>query len=149
MRRRGRGRGVGRGDRGSVTLWSLGICVAVLALGGVTLDFWRAISGWRSLAASADAAAAAGASGIDEAAFRSSGGTVVQLDPARAEQLAYDSLAAQLDADDIDGYEVTATTESVTVVVEGSVELTLPQVVTGAGDVAMSVTATADPRPSG
>lgn len=136
-------------DRGSITLWSLAICVGLLALGGVTLDFWRAISGWRSLAASADAAAAAGASGIDEGAFRSSGGSVVQLDPTLAEQLAYDSLAAQLDSGDIDTYEVTATTESVTVVVEGSVGLTLPQVVMDDDDITMSVTATADPRPSG
>ena len=138
-----------RDDRGSITLWSLAICVGLLALGGVTLDFWRAISGWRSLAASADAAAAAGASGIDEGAFRSSGGSVVQLDPTLAEQLAYDSLAAQLDSGDIDTYEVTATTESVTVVVEGSVGLTLPQVVMDDDDITMSVTATADPRPSG
>jgi Flp pilus assembly protein TadG len=136
-------------DRGSITLWSLAICVGLLALGGITLDFWRALSGWRSLAAAADAAAAAGASGIDEATFRSSGGEVLQLDPARAEQLAYDSLAAQVDDGDIDSYQVTATAESVTVVIEGSVDLTLPQVVMDGDAVRMSVTATADPRLSG
>ena len=138
-----------RDDRGSITLWSLGICVALLALGGITLDFWHALSGWRSLAAAADAAAAAGASGIDEGAFRSSGGEVVILDPARAEQLAYDSLATQSDDGDIDSYTVTATTESITVVVEGSVDLTLPQVLTDGGTIEMSATATADPRLSG
>lgn len=134
-----------RNDRGSLTLWSLAICVALLAFGGVTIDFWRAISGWRRLAAAADAAAAAGASGIDEAHYRATGELV--LDPGRAEQLALNSLSAQLDDSDITGASsIDVDADQITIVLDGEVDLFLPQIVGQDGDISMSVTATADPR---
>jgi Flp pilus assembly protein TadG len=133
-----------RPDDGSLTLWSLAICIALLAFGGVTVDFWRAISGWRSLAASADAAAAAGASGIDEAHYRATGEVV--LDPGRAERLARNSLAAQDDVDDLTGVDIDVDDDQITVVLDGEVELFLPNVVGQSGAIDMSVTATADPR---
>jgi Flp pilus assembly protein TadG len=136
-------------DRGQATIWVLALCVVLLAFGGISLDLARAFSAWRSLAATADAGAAAGASGIDESTFRASGGATVQLDPALAEQRAYASLAGQQDAGDITGYQASATTGQVTVTVEGQVEFTLLRVLPGDDAVAMSVTATADPRPSG
>jgi Flp pilus assembly protein TadG len=133
-----------RSDRGSLTLWSLAICIALLAFGFVTVDFWRAISGWRRLAAAADAAAAAGASGIDEAHYRSTG--ELTLDPARAERLARRTLEAQLDDADITGFErIEVDGDQITVVLDGQVDLVLPQLV-GHDDIDMSVTATADPR---
>jgi Flp pilus assembly protein TadG len=127
-----------RDDRGSLTLWSLAICVALLAFGGVTVDFWRAISGWRRLAA-------AGASGIDEAHYRATGEVVLDRD--RAERLARRSLAAQLDDREITGIgDVEVDGDQITVQLQGDVELLLPQLAGDADGITMSVTATADPR---
>lgn len=81
-----------------MTVYVLGLTMMLLAIAGVTLDFWRAVTTQRSVSAVVDSAAVAGSSGIDEAEFRSSGGQVVQLDPARARALAQDSLASQPEA---------------------------------------------------
>ena len=69
-----RGTGMSRrAESGTVTLWLLGLCLMLFALGGISLDLWRAFSERRALAATADAAALAGASAIDEARYRASG----------------------------------------------------------------------------
>lgn len=64
----------------------------VLFIGGITLDLWRAVAIQRAVSAAVDGAAVAGSSGLDESAFRASGGEVVQLDPHVARQLAAESL---------------------------------------------------------
>jgi Flp pilus assembly protein TadG len=136
-------------DRGQATVWVLALCVVLLAFGGISVDLARAFSAWRSLAATADAGAAAGASGIDETTFRATGGAAVQLDPALAEQRAYTSIAGQQDTGEITGYQASATTDQITVTVDGQVDLTLLRLLPGRDAIAVTVTATADPRPSG
>ncbi len=64
----------------------LGLALIVLALGGLSLDLWRVFLERRELAGVVDAAAIAGASALDEAAFRSRG--EVRVDPAKAAGLA-------------------------------------------------------------
>lgn len=93
-----RGDSVAIAEGGFVTVWVLGLSMMLLALGGITIDLWRAVALQRSVSAAVDSAAVAGSSGIDEAAFRSSGGRVVQLDPGRARALAEDNLASQPEA---------------------------------------------------
>ena len=135
-----------RGSRGTITLWLLGLCLMLFALGGISLDLWRGFSERRSLAATADAAALAGASAIDEAQYRSSG--VVVLIPALAESRARAHIARQLDRDALRTVSVHADGEAVTVVVHGVVGFTLLGLLQpGAFDV--KVTATAMPRQSG
>jgi ApbE superfamily uncharacterized protein (UPF0280 family) len=106
---------VGSDERGSITLWVLGLCVALLFLGGLGLDLWRAIAVRRELSAMADAAATAAANGLDEQSLRS--GSVV-LDPTRAgaiaaEMLARDARGARLEAAavDVDGDQVVVALE--------------------------------------
>src|SRR5882672_8332132 len=82
--------GPGRGEHGMITLWMLGLAVAVLFLGGIGLDFWRAIAVRREVSVMADAAATAGANGLDEASLR---GGRLQLDEARVRQLVASELA--------------------------------------------------------
>ncbi|MFI5372728.1 MAG: pilus assembly protein TadG-related protein, partial [Candidatus Eisenbacteria bacterium] len=53
-----------RGSQGTVTLWLLGLCLLLFALGGISLDLWRSFSERRALVATADAAALAGASAV-------------------------------------------------------------------------------------
>jgi uncharacterized membrane protein len=74
-----------RSERGSVTLWTLGLSVLLLLFGGLTVDFWRALALQRELAAIADSASIAAASGIDEEHYRATG--EVLIDPARANGL--------------------------------------------------------------
>ena len=136
-----------RDDRGQVTLWMLAFTFVILFLGlGAIVEGARIWSAWRNTAAIADAAAAAGASGIDEATFRSTDGQVIQLDPARAEELAYASVDAQADNDDITAVTATATTEHVTVEVHAEIDLFILGAVRGPFQI--TATATADPRPS-
>jgi Flp pilus assembly protein TadG len=136
-----------RTEAGTVTLWLLGLCMLLFALGGISVDLWRGFSARRSLANSADAAALAGASAIDEDAYRASG--VVELDPALAEARARAHVARQLDASARRGVEVHADRDTVTVVVRGVIGFTLLRVLGPDGDLPVRVTATATPRRAG
>src|SRR5688572_26471509 len=98
----------------------------LLFVGGLSLDLWRVFSERRALAGIVDAAAIAGASGIDEEDFRLTG--EIRLDPKRAEELAIANLAAQEDDRSLVGAAVNATPEEVTVQAEGSVQFTLLKV---------------------
>jgi Flp pilus assembly protein TadG len=115
-------------------------------LGGISLDLWRAFSERRSLAATADAAAVAGASALDDAAYRSSG--VVRLVPADARRRAQASLADQLDRRALRDTRIEATDEDVTVVVGGSVDFSLLQIAAPGDEFAITVRATARPQAS-
>ena len=132
-------------QRGTITLWLLGLCLMLFALGGISVDLWRSFSSRRALASGADAAALAGASAIDETRYRESG--VVSLVPATAELRARASLADQFDQAARRGAVVRATDESVTVVVHGTVGFSLLGIF-GHGDFDVEVAATATPRRS-
>ena len=82
-----------RSERGSVTLWTLGLSVLLLLFGGVAVDFWRALALQRELAAIADSASVAAASGIDEDHYRTTG--EVLIDAARAAEIGSSYVASQ------------------------------------------------------
>jgi Flp pilus assembly protein TadG len=135
-----------RRESGTITLWMLGLCLMLFLLGGISLDLWRAFSERRSLAASADAAAVAGASALDEAAYRSTG--AVRLVPADAQRRARASLADQLDRRALRDARVEATEDTVMVTVGGSVDFSLLQIVAPGDEFAITVRATARPQAS-
>ena len=145
MTRRRRNVGACR-ESGTITLWMLGLCLMLFLLGGISLDLWRAFSERRSLAASADAAAVAGASALDEAAYRSTG--AVRLVPADAQRRARASLADQLDERALRDARVDATEDTVIVTVGGSVDFSLLQIVAPGDEFAITVHATARPQAS-
>lgn len=134
-----------RRERGSVTLWLLGVCLMLFALGGISLDLWRSFSARRALAATADAAALAGASALDEDRYRAAG--VVALAPRDAEARARASLASQLDRAAMRGADVRVENNSVTVVVRGDVGFTLLGII-AQGRFDIEVAATARPARS-
>ena len=76
-----------------MTIWMLGLSVLILLFGGIAIDLWRALDLQRELAAVADSAAVAAASGVDEEHYRSTG--EVLLDPARASTFGQSSLSNQ------------------------------------------------------
>jgi Flp pilus assembly protein TadG len=135
-----------RRESGTITLWMLGLCLMLFLLGGISLDLWRAFSERRSLAASADAAAVAGASALDEAAYRSTG--AVRLVPADAQRRARASLADQLDRRALRDARIEATEDEVMVTVGGSVDFSLLQIVAPGDEFAITVHATARPQAS-
>lgn len=102
------------GERGSVTFWVLGLTVAILGFGGIALDFWRAIAVQREIAAIADAATVAAASGIDEAHYRATGELV--LSPERAVRLGEISVASQ--SADLDSVELSISPDGSEVSIE-------------------------------
>jgi Flp pilus assembly protein TadG len=131
-----------QGERGTITLWVLGCCLMVLAVGGLSLDLWRSFSERRALAGVADAAARAGASAIDEDRYRASGELV--LVPELAAQRARASIRRQLDARALRDATVVTDAASVTVVVRGAVPLSLLRLVTS-GELEVEVAAAALP----
>jgi Flp pilus assembly protein TadG len=133
-------------ESGTITLWMLGLCLMLFLLGGISLDLWRAFSERRALAATADAAAIAGASALDEAAYRSSG--AVRLAPADAQRRARASLAEQLDRRALRDARIEATEDTVMVTVGGSVDFSLLQIVAPGDEFAITVHATARPQAS-
>jgi Flp pilus assembly protein TadG len=134
-------------ESGTITLWLLGLCLMLFALGGISVDLWRGFSARRSLAAAADAAALAGASAIDEDTYRSTG--ALQLDPALARSRARTHVAQQLDTSALGDVDVLADREAVTVIVHGHIGFTLLGVIDPGADLAVKVTATATPRRAG
>ncbi len=127
-----------------MTLWTVGMCVVLLFLGGLSLDLWRAFSERRALAGVADAAAVAGAGAVDVGALRVGG--PVTLDPVAAERAALASAAAQADVRALTGVRAVAGPEGVTVTVEGRVDLTLLDVLGDLGDLPVRVSASSGPR---
>ena len=132
-------------ERGSVTIWMLGLSVLLLLFGGLALDFWRGLTLQRELAAVADSAAIAAASGIDEEYYRTTGEVI--LDATRSRALALTSVAGQ----DVDLSSVSSTTsadlDSVTVVVIARLELGLLGVFVDESEpLTVRASATASPR---
>lgn len=110
-----------RSDRGSVTIWVLGLSMLLLVFGGLALDYWRALALQRELSAVADSAAIAAASGIDEDIYRTSGDLV--LDPVRSRRMA--EMAVEWQDVDVVGLGVEVEPALVTVTLTGEVELGL------------------------
>ncbi|NNC92081.1 MAG: hypothetical protein HKN80_06280 [Acidimicrobiia bacterium] len=133
-------------DRGSITLWILGLTIMVLFLGGISLDLWRAFEIREDLAAMADSAANAGASRVDAATYRETG--VLELDGPAAVAVANSSLDAQQDSERITNRTIATSGAVLTVRLEGEVGFTLLRIFLGGGSVAVSATGSAEALPA-
>jgi hypothetical protein len=131
-------------ERGSITLWMVGMMLVVLVVGGIAVDLWRALAMHRLVAAVVDSAAVAAGSGIDETLWRSAGS--LALDPARVDERVALAVSAQDEADRIRIWVVTAGDGSAaTVTGTAGVELTLLKLV-APGGIEVSAIATAVPQ---
>jgi hypothetical protein len=133
----------GRDQHGMITLWVLGLTIAVMFLGGLGLDLWRAIAVRREVSMMADAAASAGANGLDENALR---GDQLQLDDARVRQLVAAELSEYPNAGRLDGEDVTVVGASVNVSLREQVHFSLLGIFMGGGQFIVHASATAAPR---
>lgn len=118
-----------------VTVMALGL----LAMVGLVIDAGTMFAAKRDLQATADAAARAGATVIDEDAYRSSGGRRVVLDEAAAEQ------AAARRLEDVELVDLSASDEAVFVRVSRTQPLLLLGLV-GIGPLHVEAHSTARPR---
>lgn len=129
-------------ERGSATLWLLGLSVSVLMLGGIAFDLWRGVAQRRELAALADAAAVAAASGVDVAAWRVQGRLV--LDPAAAVWRARELIEARPDgADLVTAPVVVVSGDQVTVTLEGRLTYTFLGMLVDGDGLAVTASSTA------
>lgn len=71
-------------EHGQAAVFLIGVLVLAVAFVGVAVDGARLFTARRDLSAVADSAALAGASAVDEAAYRASLGRDLRLDPDRA-----------------------------------------------------------------
>ena len=132
-----------RAERGMITLWVLGLAIAVLFLGGIGLDFWRAVAVRREVSVMADAAATAGANGLDEPALR---GDELRLDEARVRQLVTAELAQYPEAQKLREQDVTVAGVRVSVTLREDVHFSLIGIFMGKGHFTVQARATAEPR---
>ncbi len=138
----------GRDEGGHVTFFGVGMVVVLLFVAGFSVDLWRAFSERRALAEMADAAAAAGANGIDTGWYRSTG--EVRLEPALAIDIAWQSVEAQTDRRSLsEAPRIAADTEVIEVVVAGEVEMTLLALFMPDEPFVVTVRAVAAPRQTG
>ena len=134
-------------EAGTVSLWILYWSFSVLFLAGFGVDLWRGVSVRRSLLEQAEAAAAAGANGVDTDVFRQTGEVVI--DQAQADLLVRQTLAAQGEVDLIDSTSISvdAATQEVTVQLSGEVDFTLVKVfLSSEAPLRIEVAASAAPR---
>jgi hypothetical protein len=136
-------RALPRDQRGMITLWVLGLSVAVLFLGGIGLDFWRAIAVRREVSVMADAAATAGANGLDESALR---GGRLQLDEARVRQLVASQLSEYPDARKLRHQSVTIAGGQVLVTLSEDVHFSLLGIFMGGEQFTVQARAVAEPQ---
>ena len=137
----------GRGERGSITIWLLGLGIGLLVLGGLGLDLWSAVIVHARLSGLAEAIATAAASGISEDRWRRTG--QVRIDPDRARDLGLDLASRHPDAallSDSPRIVVDPNRESVTAHVSGSTHLTLLRLVSGGDRIEVAAAATAQPH---
>lgn len=137
-------RGGLRDEAGTALTWLLGLLMMVLALGGLSLDLWRAFSERRLVSGIVDAAAVAGAAGIDEAHLRDTG--VPVLDPALATQQAARSLASQHEPVDDPVIRVAPDGSAITVSATREVSLTLARLIDPTAEHRVGAEATSTPR---
>ena len=134
-------------QRGSVTIWLLGLGFCLLILGGLGLDFWSALVVHSRLSGMADAIAAAAASGISEEHWRRTG--QIRLDPERAGRLGRNLAARHPGAALLDSpprIEVDPDRRTVSVRVKGTTRLVLLRLVSDSDRLEVAVIAISEPQ---
>jgi Flp pilus assembly protein TadG len=130
-------------ERGTITLWVLGLSISLMFLGGLSLDLWRAVAERRQLSSMADTAATAAANGVDVDALRAGS---LRLDPARARAIALASLDADPHSAGLDAANVSITGNRATVSLRDHVRFSLLGIFLGGKHFDIQVHASAQPE---
>lgn len=131
-------------ERGSMTFFGMGMVIVLLFVGGISADLWRVFGERRALTELADAAAAAGANGVDRQLYRDTG--TIRLDPGLAHEFAWISIEGQIDQASLSQPPVVDVSPDLIVVeVKGSVELMLLKIFAPGEPLEITVTAESTP----
>jgi Flp pilus assembly protein TadG len=122
-----------REEAGQITLWVLGLAVALLGLGGISVDLWRVMSERSELAVIADSAAVAGANGIDVDWYRATG--EVRL----VESLAQDLALSILSQEDVVVVGLTVQNDQIVVEIRREVLFSLLNILTAGQDPSVTI----------
>ena len=129
-------------ERGTLALFGIMMAVVFMTVGGISIELWNVLSQRRQLSAAADAAVAAGASAIDQDAYRLDGSLI--LIPELAEERAAESIGRQEIAVDNLQTSLAVTVDFVAVELEGDVDLVILRL-DGAEPIRIGVQAQAGP----
>ena len=129
-------------ERGSMTLWAFGLSLLLFGVGFLALDLWNAFSARSEAAGVADSAAIAGATALDETAWRSG---VLALDPTAAHDRASSAALSHPAWDPSMGLSVSATAEGVSVTVTRSIPFRFVNALVPGRVATVSVTGFAEP----
>lgn len=135
----------GRGDRGTIAMYTVLFTPVVFLLTGLLVDGGLAIHARQRAADMAEQAARAGANQIDTDALRETGEPV--LDPGRARAAACDLLAAY--RDQVTGSRCDANEQEVAVAVRIGVRPQFLGIIPGFGEFQLTSSATARPVTGG
>lgn len=133
-------------ESGFFTIWTLGLCVSVLFLGGIIFDVWHAFSDRRELAAIVDAAAVAGANQVDLEVFRTTGEVQLNEQNARAAVAGYVATSAQTSDLTITSTNVEMQQNAVAVTSTAETDLFFAALFIQDTKLPVTVTGIADPR---
>ncbi len=122
-----------REESGQITLWVLGLAVALLGLGGISVDLWRVMGERSELAVIADSAAVAGANGVDVEWFRATG-EVRLLEP-----LARDLALSILSQEDVVVVGLTVQNDQMVVQIRREVAFSLLNILTAGQDPSVTI----------
>ena len=122
-----------REESGQITLWVLGLAVALLGLGGISVDLWRVMGERSELAVIADSAAVAGANGVDVDWFRATG-EVRLLEP-----LARDLALSILSQEDVVVVGLTVQNDQMVVQIRREVAFSLLNILTAGQDPSVTI----------
>lgn len=125
-----------------MTLWALGLSLILFGVGFLALDLWNAFSARSEAAGVADSAAIAGATALDELAWRN--GTLA-LNPDMAQLRATSAALAHPSWDSSMGVSISATPAGVSVTVTRSIPFQFVDALVPSRVATVSVTGFAEP----
>jgi hypothetical protein len=134
-------------QRGSVTIWGLGLTIVLAAFAGIVIDTWRVFAERQDLSGMADSAVIAGATAVDIPHLNETGEVV--LDPDVAEWRALEFLERQDGWSADIAYAIVGSADgaSITVSLERDVDFTLlGPFLPGEAPLHISVTSLASPN---
>lgn len=121
--------------------WLAGLLLAAAAMGMLVTDLWRTLGVWQETSAAVEAAARAGAGGLDEASLRTN--SQPRLDPRAARRRAAAHLA---DAVDDATIHIADDGSRITVIATQTVDLSVLALLGGVDEHQLRATTTARPH---
>lgn len=136
-------------ERGSVTVFGLGLIVLILSVGAMSIDMWRVITVRQMLIHRADAAASAGADAIDIAEYRLTGR--LMPDPVLAPLVADRMIDSEVDpavasTSEVQARDADGLPNDLVVSLSTEVDFALLGAVTGHGSIVVTVESVASPE---